>query len=127
MEYDTTELPIEPSHFQIVWESRAYLIFDTSKGIRFINRAHLAPMMSKLDQLMFFERKTKSGQIYIVAKLGLLLAGAIVAPAPQTNDDRLLNFSKRLHDGIETAMRYAEADKLKFVDRETGEVMEEEA
>jgi len=127
-ETDATERPIEPSHYQIVAESHAYLIFDTSKGIRFVNRAYLAPMMSKLDQLMFFERRTKSGQIYIVAKLGMLLAGVIAAPAPSTSDNRLLNFAKILHDGIETARRHTVADAKErvFVNQETGEVMEEE-
>lgn len=127
-EQDTTERPIEPSHYQIVAESHVYLIFETSKGIRFVNRAYLAPMMSKLDQLMFFERRTKTGQLYIVAKLGMLLAGVIVAPAPNATDGRLLNFSKRLYEGIETARRYTEADAKErdFVNQETGEVMEEE-
>ncbi len=128
-ETDATELPIEPSHYQIVAESHVYLIFDTSKGIRFVNRAYLAPMMSKLDQLMFFERKTKTGQLYIVAKLGMLLAGVIVAPAPNASDGRLLNFSKRLYEGIEVARRHTEADAKErvFVDPETGEVMEDKA
>lgn len=126
-EYDSTERSIEPSNYQIVAEGHVYLIFDTSKGIRFVNRAYLAPMMSKLDQLMFFERRTESGQLYIVAKLGMLVAGVIVAPAPNAKDGRLLNFAKRLHDGIETARQHTEADAKErvFVNQETGEVMEE--
>ncbi len=133
-ECDETEMPVEPAHHQIVLESRAYLVFDTSKGIRLVNRSYLAPMMSKLDELMFFERKTASGGIYIAAKLGLLLAGVISPTMLRREDTSMLDFSKKLYERTVYARQCQEEDaarradpEIMLVDRQTGEVVEDEA
>lgn len=129
-ETDETERPIEPAHHQIVFESRVYMVFDTSKGVRLVNRSFFSPMMSKLDELMFFERQDARGKIYIAAKLGLLLAGVIMPMSQRRDDDTMLIFAKKLYE----RMAYArECDKVEttkepeivLVDRQTGEVVEE--
>lgn len=57
----------------------------TSEGITFINDRYLKPLQD-LEYPKFFERKTESGQIYIVIKDGLFI-NAIIMPTLMLNQD----------------------------------------
>ncbi len=56
----------------------------TSEGITFINFRFLKPLQD-LEQPRFFERKTETGQIYIVVKEGFLI-NAIIMPTTMINE-----------------------------------------
>jgi len=131
-ERDATEISIQPEQYSLCFQGGIYVPFVTSKGIRLISRAYLAPMMSKLDEMMFYERKTTGGFVYIVAKLGLLLAGVIVPEDVRSDDQSLLAFTRNLVDGVEFALECAEKDEqqsgepeIVLVDRSTGEVVDD--
>jgi len=132
-ESDETECHIEPRSINIVYGSNVYIPFDTTKGIRLINRAYITPMESKLDLLTFSERQTADGIIYIVARLGLLIAGVIVPFSQSGGDNSLLDFSRFFAERMKFAAQVAENDKrereerqIQLVDRATGELIEDE-
>ena len=132
-EYDNTESQIEPHSINIIYGSSVYIPFDTTKGIRLINRAFIAPMQSKLDLLTFCERQTADGNIYIVARLGLLIAG-VIAPFSQAGGDKaLLAFAGFFSQRMAHAAMVAEEEKqaraepqIRLVDRGTGELIEDD-
>lgn len=132
-EYDETEAPIEPRSINIVYGSGVYIPFDTTKGIRLINRAYITPMESKLDLLTFSERQTEDGYIYIVARLGLLIAG-VIAPFSQSGGDKsMLDFSRFFAERMDFAEKIAASDKrareerqIQLVDRTTGELIDDD-
>lgn len=51
---------------------------STPEGIVFVQNAYLAPLEDMEDYLRLFERRTESGQRYIVAKNGMEIAAAIM-------------------------------------------------
>lgn len=130
-EDDPTERSIEPQGVNIVYGSRVYIPFDTSKGIRLINRAYLAPMQSKLDLITFSERQTADGSLYIVARLGLFIAG-VIAPYTNGEDKDLAKFAKVFYERMEYAHDCARAEATRRAKKEivlvngaTGEIMSE--
>lgn len=131
-EYDETDKPIKPHSINIVYGSSVFIPFDTTKGVRLVNRAYITPMESKLDLLAFSERQTEDGYIYIVARLGLLIAG-VIAPFSQAGGDKsLVDFSRFFAERMDFAEKTAAADKqareerqIQLVDRATGELIED--
>lgn len=74
---DNTEREIEYAEAHIIYGGYELIPLYTSAGVVYINAMHLNPLMDVAGQLTMHERKTKSGQVYIVAKVGLLLQAVL--------------------------------------------------
>lgn len=123
-ERDATEREIREETYHITLMNSTYTPIDTSKGMRFINREYMQPLVSASDMLHLAERRTKGGVIYIVARLGLFVAG-VIAPRVITVQEEIQPFLD-LAERVEFARQCTEADKTIFVkvESETGEIME---
>ena len=65
------------------WEGRELLPLRTSAGITFIQEKYLAPL-DNLDYMCLYERKSKGGEPYIVAKIGMMIQ-AVIMPVDVIN------------------------------------------
>lgn len=79
------EIEIEFSSLKISISGKELIPFDTSQGIAFIDGKYLDPLWCD-DMLGFYERTTKSGQIYFVVKTGMILQ-ALINPYDVVNKD----------------------------------------
>ena len=134
-EFDDTEEAIEPRGINIVYGGSVLVPFDTSKGIRLVDRAFITAMAKDIDMLMFYERQTAGGTIYIVARKGLLLEGVIMPRYDAGGDIHLAAFAQRFAERMQVARDIAEAQRteedtrsgdqqLSLIDKETGELLE---
>lgn len=134
-DYDETEEMIEPRGIGIVYGGCVYVPFYTTKGIRLIDRAYIMAMAKDIDMLSFYERQTSGGTIYIVARMGLLLAGVIVPRYNAGGDSHLVAFAPKFAEQMRIAQAFAEAERiaedtrsgdeqLSLINMETGEIME---
>ena len=73
------ENALETADIEIGFGGTLLLPLHTSQGIRFIDKAYLRPLADcDEDMLMFYERQTKDGELYIAVKVGMILAAVIV-------------------------------------------------
>lgn len=137
-DFDGTERMIEPRGIGIVYGGCVYVPFDTSKGIRLIDRAYIMAMVKDIDILSFYERQTSGGTIYIVARMGLLLAGVLMPRYNAGGDNHLAAFARKFSERMQVAQDFAEAERvaedtrsgdeqLSLVNMETGEIVEDGA
>ena len=136
---DITERGIEPLHFSIVDGGTVYVPFNTSKGIRLIERVYLMAMTKDIELLSYCERQTEGGDVYIVARIGLLIVGVIMPRYRAGGDKNLQEFAQVFADRMDYAWMIADAQKRAMdrqdeeeqltlvMDEETGEVLEDGA
>lgn len=74
---DNTECDVKYADIHVTYCGYELIPLYTSKGIVYINAMHLNPLMDAAGQLTLHERKDDFGQVYIVAKVGLLLQAVI--------------------------------------------------
>lgn len=72
--------------FNIGMRGGEFLPLQTQQGITFINTAYLAPLKDVLDEVELYERISQDGQIYIAAKVGMLIK-AIIMPYKVINEE----------------------------------------
>lgn len=82
---DPEERRVEDPKLCVRYEGRELLPLRTSAGITFIREKHLAPL-DNLDYMNLYERKLKSGGVYIVAKIGMMVQ-AVIIPIDVVTDD----------------------------------------
>ena len=86
------ENALETADIEIGFGGTLLLPLHTSQGIRFIDKAYLRPLADcDEDMLMFHERTTADGDLYIAVKVGMILA-AVIAPFDVVNE----NFTEKL-------------------------------
>ena len=86
------ENALETADIEIGFGGTLLLPLHTSQGIRFIDKAYLRPLADcDEDMLMFYERTTADGDLYIAAKVGMILA-AVITPLDVVNE----NFTEKL-------------------------------
>lgn len=130
---DLKERKLDRESIQIVYGSKVLRPLQTSsRGLVFIDNKYLSPMTDVLDVLELFERCTPSGEVYIVAKAGLLLQ-AIIAPVDVVDEQFIINM-KNLTMQCEQALKYknriashVEPEPEQFnmkIDPKTGEVID---
>ena len=137
--HDFTERGIQPLHVSIAVGGSLYVPFDTSKGLRLVDRVYLMAMTKEVELLSYCERQTADGKIYIVARMGMLIVG-IVAPRFNAGGDAdLQKFASLFADRMGYAWMIADAEKRAqdrrgeeeqltlVMDEETGEVLEDSA
>lgn len=135
-EHDFTERGIAPKHVSIIDGGTVYVPFDTSKGLRLVERVYLSAMTKDVELLSYCERQTADGNIYIVARIGLLIVGVIMPRYRDGGDKELQEFARFFADRMEYAAMIADAEKiardrqdsheqLMLHDEETGELMED--
>lgn len=117
---------------QIVYGSVVLRPLQTTyRGLVFIDNKYLSPLTDVLDVLELFERYTPDGDVYIVAKAGLLLQ-AIIAPVDIVDEQFITNM-ENLTLQCRQALRYKdlkvraaepEPEQISIdTDPETGEVI----
>lgn len=80
------ENTLETADIEIGSGGTLLLPLHTSQGIRFIDKAYLRPLADcDEDMLMFYERQTKDGDLYIAVKVGMILA-AVITPLDVVNE-----------------------------------------
>ena len=80
------ENALETADIEIGFSGTLLLPLHTSQGIRFIDKAYLRPLADcDEDMLMFYERQTEDGDLYIAVKVGMILA-ATIAPFDVVNE-----------------------------------------
>lgn len=82
---DPTEYQIDDPKLCVRYNGWELLPLCTSHGIIFIREKYLAPLDS-LEYMRLFERKSKSGAVYIVAKVGLVIQ-AVIMPTDIINEE----------------------------------------
>lgn len=75
---DSSERMLDEAKLSIGMKGRTLMPLQTTRGLVFIDTAYLAPFADIADMLELYERTMPSGQVYIAAKTGLLLAGIIL-------------------------------------------------
>lgn len=80
------ENTLETDDIEIGFGGTLLLPLHTSQGIRFIDKAYLRPIADcDADMLMFYERATTDGDLYIAVKVGMILA-AVITPLDVVNE-----------------------------------------
>ena len=74
---DRTERELADSLLHLRYEGRELLPLRTSAGVVFIQEKYLAPL-DDTDYMRLYERRTESGGVYIVAKIGMVIQAVIM-------------------------------------------------
>ena len=82
---DTEEWKIDDPRLCVRHEGREMLPLRTTAGLTFIQEKYLAPL-DNLDYMNLYERRSKSGGVYIVAKIGMMVQ-AVIMPMDVVTDD----------------------------------------
>lgn len=82
---DTEERQLTDPKLCLRHEGRELLPLRTTAGITFIQEKSLAPL-ENLEYLRLYERRLRSGGVYIVAKVGLVVQ-AVIMPVDVVNED----------------------------------------
>lgn len=130
---DGTEKPVEREAISIVYSGKTLKPLRTRRGLVFIESRYLSPVSDVLDVLELYERITKSGTPYIVAKAGFLLQ-AVIMPYDVINQqfvDKLQELTREC--AISLDLRKQEAERATTapdqtslnIDPDTGELIDE--
>ena len=133
---DPKEWKIDDPKLCVRWEGREMLPLRTSAGITFIQEKYLSPL-DGLDYMQLYERKSTSGGLYIVAKIGMILQAIIMPMDLPDRDfmDALNDLTHKCRDAMriralapkqDNAME-REPGPLFQVDKGTGEIIGEGA
>ena len=105
--------------------------------MRLVERVYLMAMTKDIELLSYCERQTADGNVYIVARIGLLIVGVIMPRYRAGGDKDLQEFARTFVDRMEYAWIVADAEKRArdrrgeeeqltlVMDEETGEVLED--
>ena len=134
--HDFTEKGVQPLPISIAVGGSVYVPFDTSKGMRLVDRVYLMAMTKEVDLLSYSERQTADGKIYIVARMGMLIVGIVGPRFNAGGDADLQKFASLFADRMGYAWMIADAEKRALnsredevqltlaMDEETGEILE---
>ena len=89
---DKSERQLDDPKLCVRHECREMLPLRTSDGIIFIQEKYLAPL-DNLDYMRLYERRSESGGVYIVAKVGMMIQ-AVIMPMDVVNE----NFVEKLEE-----------------------------
>ena len=133
---DGIEKPVEREAISIVYSGTTLKPLQTRRGLVFIESRYLSPVSDVLDVLELYERITRSGTPYIVAKAGFLLQ-AVIMPydvISQQFVDNLKRLTEQCAFSLSLRIQEAERERAKEpeqyslnVDPYTGEIVEEES
>lgn len=82
---DQEERQLDDPKLCVRYECREMLPLRTQEGIIFIQEKYLAPLDNP-DYMRLYERRSRSGGVYIVAKVGMMIQ-AIIMPMNVVNED----------------------------------------
>lgn len=82
---DRTESQLDDPKLCVRYECRELLPLRTSEGIIFIQEKYLAPLDNP-DYMRIYERRSRGGSVYIVAKVGMMIQ-AVIMPMDVVNED----------------------------------------
>lgn len=82
---DQEERQLDDPKLCLRYGGREVLPLRTSAGITFIQEKYLAPLDS-LEYLRLYERRSRSGGVYIAAKIGMVVQ-AVIMPVDIVNED----------------------------------------
>lgn len=107
-------------------EDNGYVLkpLSTREGIVFIQNAYLAPLEDMADYLQLYERRTESGQTYIVAKNGMEIA-AVISPVDSINRafvEKLEDLARKCRLELEARR---EREKREQMERFNGKAVDE--
>ncbi|MBQ2876988.1 MAG: hypothetical protein IJE25_08255 [Clostridia bacterium] len=88
------ETIITPEGGGVIFEGRTLVIFKSSLGVITVDKKYLAPFD---DEVTYYERKTASGQPYIVAKEGMFISGIVM---PYNGGNKLGEWLSDIGEGI---------------------------
>lgn len=74
---DPVERQLKDPKLCVRYEGRELLPLETSAGIIFIQEKYLAPL-DNLDYMHLYERRSRDGGVYIVAKIGMVIQAVIM-------------------------------------------------
>lgn len=74
---DPAEYQIDDPKLCVRYEGRELLPLHTTAGVIFIQEKYLAPL-DNLDYMRLYERKSRDGGVYIVAKIGMVIQAVIM-------------------------------------------------
>ncbi len=134
-QHDYSEKYIQPLSVSISDGGSLYIPFDTSKGMRLVDRVYLMAMTKDIELLTYSERQTADGKIYIVARMGILIVGIVTPRFNAGGDKDLQKFAALFASRMDYAWTIANAEKqaverrdaeeqLTLIDPETGEITE---
>ena len=98
---DPLEYSLGSPKLCVRWEGRELLALRTSAGIAFIQEKYLAPL-DNLDYMRLYERKSRDGGVYIVAKIGMVIQ-AVIMPIDVVTDsfvDKLDELTRMCRDAM---------------------------
>lgn len=98
---DPLERQLDDPKLCVRYECRELLPMRTSEGIIFIQEKYLAPL-DNLDYMRLYERRSRGGGVYIVAKVGMMLQ-AVIMPMDVVSEG-LVDRLDELTDMCRTAM-----------------------
>lgn len=97
----------------------------TSRGIVFVDSKYLTPVLDTADILEFYERKTPSGDIYIVVKAGLLFQALIVPYiVPPILEGQIRYIANHTWDDGREKQEIPEPEDSYRINPQTGEIVE---
>lgn len=117
----TEERVVQQLEPAIIYNEKTLLPLQTQKGIVFLDSKYLLPLSDVLDILSLFERKTKTGQTYIVAKAGLMLK-AVIAPKDIITT-RFIEQLEELAKECACSLSQKEKEQTVRIDTTTGEII----
>ena len=123
------EQPLELPEDNIKTGGRVYIPFNTSAGVKLIDRANFAPIADVANQITFFERRTPEGGVYIACKVGFVLH-AVIMPGLAVDAAfarRMEILAQRCRYAYQlTQMRFRNADATaQRIDPDTGEIVDD--
>lgn len=124
------EKVIEAHNITIQHGKKTLQTLHTSEGITFIDTEYLKPISDIRDSIEFYERRTITGQLYIVAKAGMMIQ-AVIMPFEYLNKTSIAQLEMLLN-GCQEAYKkqssknfyYAQGEMVR-IDFQTGEVVEQ--
>jgi len=130
------EIQLDPDPIWIIYQGKYLKPWASSEKPLYVEGKYLKPLADAAEYLKLFERRSSTGQPYIVAKTGFILA-AVIMPCDVITEafvDAVESLARRSRRELNT--RGYHADKVveqmtlmyggKRLDTSTGEVLEEE-
>lgn len=131
---DRLELELDDPKLCVRYDGRDLLPLKTLEGVTFIQEKYLLPMDNQ-DYMRLYERRSRGGGVYIVAKIGMMIQ-AVIMPTTLPDED-FMNLLENLTSRCRDAMRRKKFSPLRDsameqedgplfqVDENTGEVVGE--
>lgn len=106
---DPKERQLDDPDIRVRYEGRELLPLHTSRGMIFIREQYLLPL-DRLDYMRLYERESKDGTVYVVAKVGMIIQ-AVIMPTDVVTDsfvDKMDELTRMCHIAL-TKKSYEQA------------------